>query len=220
MSPLPETRISLILRLAGTSDVQAWQEFADLYAPAVYGLAMRRGLQPADAEDVTQEVLFGVARAVERFEPNPERASFRTWLSHIARNMITDFLRRRSRKATPSSLDESGSDAADPSPSIDLLEEQAFESEYRMAVFQLAARHVRARVSDSNWQAFYRTNVQNEDLATVAESLGMPLGNLYVARSRIVKMLREETARLQQQYGEGLELQLAQETPLEQGGAS
>jgi len=98
MPPLPETRISLVLRLAGSSDVQAWQEFAELYAPAIHGLAIRRGLQPADAEDVTQEVLFGVARAIERFQPDSERASFRTWLSRIARNLIVDFIRRRSRQ--------------------------------------------------------------------------------------------------------------------------
>ena len=65
MQYFPETRVSLILRLAKPTDVQAWQEFLDVYVPALYSMARRRGLQPADAEDVAQETLFAVARAAE-----------------------------------------------------------------------------------------------------------------------------------------------------------
>lgn len=194
MPPLPETRISLVLRLAGSSDVQAWQEFAELYAPAIYGLAIRRGLQPADAEDVTQEVLFGVARAIERFQPDSERASFRTWLSRIARNLIVDFMRRRERQPA------TGDPIVEESQQL-IQEEQGFELEYRNAIFQLAARRVKNRVNRGTWQAFWRSTIEHDSMETVAAELDMTLGNLYVARSRVVKLLREEAARLQRVYG-------------------
>ncbi|MEC8555265.1 MAG: hypothetical protein VXZ82_09705 [Planctomycetota bacterium] len=42
MPQLPETRISLVLRIAGSSDVQAWQEFAELYEQAIYGVVCNR----------------------------------------------------------------------------------------------------------------------------------------------------------------------------------
>lgn len=66
MSRFPETRISLILRLAAAQDVEAWREFTAIYAPAVYATARRRGLQSADAEDFIQELLLAVARAAGR----------------------------------------------------------------------------------------------------------------------------------------------------------
>ena len=73
MSPIPDTRISLILRLAAAEDVEAWREFAAVYAPAVLALARRRGLQAADAEDFLQELLLAVARAAGQTGPGQMR---------------------------------------------------------------------------------------------------------------------------------------------------
>ncbi len=193
MNNFPETRVSLILRLAQPTDVQAWQEFSDVYAPALYSMCRRRGLQPADAEDVAQETLFAVARAIERFEPNHERARFRTWLARIARNMIADFcngkLKRPLTQLISDSWLQSASNASrstlDP---IDL----EFTHEYRTALFQLAARRVQARVSAITWQAFHDTSIDLKPAEETAKRLNMPLGNLYVAKCRVLKLLREE----------------------------
>ena len=67
MSHSPETRASLLLRLADRADEAAWQEFAKIYTPVVYRLALRRGLQHADAEDLSQQVLASVAKAIDRW---------------------------------------------------------------------------------------------------------------------------------------------------------
>ena len=57
------TRASLIARLGDPEDRAAWQEFVELYGGLVYGFARKRGLQDADAADLTQEVFLAVARA-------------------------------------------------------------------------------------------------------------------------------------------------------------
>lgn len=200
MSKFPETRISLILRLGANADVQAWQEFAEIYAPALHRLALRKGLQPSDADDVTQEILFGVARAIERFEPDENRASFRTWLARIARNLIADFCRNRARRpllqADSAFLNERAqSDYVTEDPF-----DAEFESEYQIAVFQLAARNVRKRVSQQTWQAFELTAVEGQDVQDVCSILEMALGSIYVARCRVLKMLRQEVKRLQSSH--------------------
>lgn len=200
MTPFPETRISLILRLAEWPDVQAWQEFAEIYAPAIYGLALRKGLQNADAEDVTQNVLFGVAQAIERFQPDNDRASFRTWLSRIARNLIAEFCRRRGRMPGAVTTSDSWLRAIEQPAQHSTTLDEAFEREYRQATYQLAARYVQSRVGPGTWQAFYRTTIELQSTETAAQQLGMSVGGVYVARSRVLKMLREEAEELADTY--------------------
>ncbi|MFN3194179.1 MAG: RNA polymerase sigma factor [Aureliella sp.] len=204
MAKFPETRISLIVRLAGQEDVEAWQEFAEIYAPSLYGLSLRCGLQPADAEDVTQEVLFGVARAIHRFDVDRERAAFRTWLTRIARNLIADHFRRRSRPTEAhEGLDELNCPSDSEAP--DEAFQKEFEQEYRATLFHHASRRIRERVGESHWSAFQQTAIKGELPKSVAEILGMSLGHLYVVRSRVLKMLRLEVQRLERLYGEGLD---------------
>ena len=75
MASFPDTRASLILRIADARNARAWDEFAHLYQPVVYRLARQRGFQHADAEELVQEAMLSVARAVERFRRSPLRAA-------------------------------------------------------------------------------------------------------------------------------------------------
>ena len=84
MDDSPATRRSLIVKLRDPADSAAWGEFVAIYEPLIYRLARRKGLQDADARDVCQEVFQAVARAIDRWEP--DRGSFRGWLSRIAQS--------------------------------------------------------------------------------------------------------------------------------------
>lgn len=76
MSQFPNTRHSLLIRLQGREDQQAWREFLEIYEPVVYRLARRRGLQHADAQDVTQDVLASIAASIGRWDPDPRGDGF------------------------------------------------------------------------------------------------------------------------------------------------
>lgn len=197
MSPFPDTRISLILRLAAAEDVEAWREFAAVYAPAVFALARRRGLQPADAEDFLQELLLAVARAAGRWQPDNSRARFRTWLYRVARNLLADHFARRAA-AAPVQTDAPTSAGqlvgrVESDPSVDA----EFELEYRRALFHRAAALVRQRVSEVTWEAFAATAIDAVPAGAVSSRLGISTGNVYVARSRVMKLLRQEVERLE-----------------------
>jgi len=214
VAKFPETRISLILRLAHPDDVAAWQEFVDIYAPAIYALATRKGIQPVDAEDLTQEALFGIARAIDRFRPDSDRAKFRTWLNCIVRNVVADYFAGRAKRPISQSLSDSWLRQATRSDAYQGKHEEheAFELETRQAMFRLAAVRIRGRVSATQWEAFEATAVHHRAADEVARELNLSLGNLYVARCRVLKLLRAEVERLARHHS-GSHTHVSQELP-------
>jgi RNA polymerase sigma-70 factor (ECF subfamily) len=188
------TRASLILRLQDARDMAAWEEFASIYSPAIYRVAISRGLQPADAENLVQEVLASVARSVSQWLNRTERGGFRRWLLTIARNELVDMLTLRATR--PLGRDGETAEhflAAIPAPS-ELS--GAIEMEYQRAVFQWAAEQVQHAVDDVNWKAFWMTSVEGLSVEQVATELKIQPGQIYCSRSRIMAKIKK----LVQQY--------------------
>ena len=185
MGDAPSTSPSLIVRLRKGGDAEAWRHFVRVYAPLIHGFARRRGLQDADAADLTQEVLRGVHGRVDALDYDPARGSFRGWLFTIARRQLATFLERRRRRPevseTTASLDARV--AAD--------EEDVWEREYQRHVFSWAADQVRPAVAEATWQAFWLTAVEGQTGRAVAERLGMTAAAVYLARDRVTARLRE-----------------------------
>jgi RNA polymerase sigma-70 factor (ECF subfamily) len=191
MSDAPATRPSLLVRLRDSQDERAWAEFVEIYHPLIYKLARQRGLQDADAADLVQEVFRAVAVAVSRYDPDPDKGSFRGWLSTIARNLIVNLLRARRRQFQGSGeTDIIELLEAQPAP---ICEESAiFDAEYRRRLLAWAAERVRGEFTDSAWQAFWRSAVDGHPPKDVAKALGMTLGTVYQYKSRIVVRIRHE----------------------------
>lgn len=183
----PETRESLIARLPNHADTAAWEEFVQLYEPLIYGIGRRHGLQPTDAADLVQEVFLAVAGSIHRFEPDEHRGRFRTWLFQVARNQALLRLRalRVHDRVTGGGEGVSLDDCADPR-----YPENEFDIAFRRRAFRWAARRVRETVQQTTWDAFAKTTIDCHPPAHVAETLGIPIGSVYLARSRVMGRLK------------------------------
>ena len=183
-SQVPDTRNSLILRLPDKQDVEAWDQFVAIYEPLIYRLARSRGLQDADAREIVQEVLLAVSDAVGRWNPDPELGRFRDWLFGIARNLMIKFLTRRKHRPLGTG-DSAVADLLNQQIDTDSTESALFDLEYRREVFRWAAGRVRGQVASRTWRAFWLTSIDGQPICHVAESLGLTVGAVHVARSRV-----------------------------------
>jgi RNA polymerase sigma factor (sigma-70 family) len=189
MAEFPETRVSLIARVRDPRDGVAWEEFVAVYLPMVRGYCVRRGLQEADAVDVTQDVMAAVSRAVRNFEYDPRRGGFRNWLFTSTRNQLGAFFEQKARRRDEGTGRTSIQEMLRQQP--DDAEEQEWDREYRQHLFEWAARQVRAEFEGATWKAFVLVAVEGRPAAEAAEALGLSPNAVYVARSRVLSRLRD-----------------------------
>jgi RNA polymerase sigma-70 factor (ECF subfamily) len=187
--------VTLLGRLRSTpDDPAAWAEFVDSYGRKILIWCRAWGLQEADAQDVTQNVLLKLARRMRDFRYDPGQ-SFRAWLKTLAHHAWQDFLTAQ-RKPGRGTGDEAVLErlaAIEAGDDLARRLDEAFDQE----LLQEAAARVRLRVEPRTWEAFQLLAVENSSGAQVAGHLGMKVATVFVARSKVQKMLREEVARLE-----------------------
>jgi RNA polymerase sigma-70 factor (ECF subfamily) len=184
------TRPSLLLRVRNVKDAEAWRQFVALYAPLVYGWVRRRGLQDADAADVTQEVFQRVSRAIQTLDYDPRRGSFRGWLFTLTRYTLHNFLARQKQP-------ERGTGDRDVRALLETLpdrsdDEAIWDRDYERHVFTWAVKRVRPQFQESSWRAFWEIAMEGKAGERVARELGMTVGAVYVAKCRVQARLRAE----------------------------
>ena len=190
MDEVPDTRPSLLVRLCDSKDDRAWTEFTAIYSPLLYRFACRKGFQDADAADLVQEVLRAVASAVDHWDPDPCKGSFRNWLFRIARNMMLNLAASERRHPRSTGLEEiQWLLEARPSPSPE--DTALFEAEFKRQLFRWAAERVRGEFRGTTWAAFWETGVEGKKAEVVAANLGMSIGAVYMAKSRVVARIRQ-----------------------------
>jgi RNA polymerase sigma factor (sigma-70 family) len=188
MKNAPITRPSLLLRLRDVEDIEAWREFVRLYTPLVFSHCTHRGLQEADAADVAQEVMHVAAQAMPEFQYDSQRGKFRGWLLQTTRHRLYKFFARHHRAVQPTS-ETSIERFIEQEPGAD--EQARWDEDYRQRLFDWAAEKARPEFQPATWDAFWLTAVEAVSVKEVAARLGISVGAVYIARSRVIARLRE-----------------------------
>ncbi|HZZ26744.1 MAG TPA: sigma-70 family RNA polymerase sigma factor [Pirellulales bacterium] len=191
---LPTTRATLLSRLRhDPSNKDAWEDFVEQYGRHVFRWCRQWGLQDADAEDVTQEILLKLARKLRDFDYNPN-SSFRGWLKTVAHHAWRDFADNR-RVVRPMGDEQMWKLLKSVEAREDLVRklEEAFDFE----LLEAAKVQVRLRVAPHTWEAFRLVAIEGLPVAEVAAKVHLQVAMVYVAKSKVQKMLQEEIRKLE-----------------------
>jgi RNA polymerase sigma factor (sigma-70 family) len=190
----PRTSATLLGRLRQfPPDQAAWAQFADRYGHKIYGWCRRWHLQEADAEDVTQAVLLKLADKMRAFEYDSGR-SFRAWLKTVTRHAWLDTAAARN-----AAVAAGGSQAVELLHAVEAREDlvERLGEEFDQELFDEATARVRVRVTPRTWEAFERTALRGESGAEAGKEIGMKVATVFVARSKVQKMLQDELRKLE-----------------------
>lgn len=193
------TSTTLLTRLRDVADTEAWTDFVNRYSPAVFGWCRNNSLQDSDAADVTQQVLLKLVTTMQTFEYDQHRGSFRGWLKTVTANTVKDLARqwqRRHVKATGDTVTAEQLNSISDPGALDDLSDQ-IEAQYRHELLKEAEARVKIRVKSATWDAWHRTAVDLQKVSEVAVAVGMSVSEVYVAKSRVNKMMREEVQRME-----------------------
>jgi RNA polymerase sigma-70 factor (ECF subfamily) len=160
-----------------------------LYYPMVYGWCRQAGLQPDDSSDVCQEVFRGVASGIVNFRREQLGDTFRGWVRRITQRRIIDHRQRQQMRP-----DAVGGDTAQKRwlELVDSLTEQPSSLRSEPHLVRSVLDLVRNEFESRTWDAFWRTAVEGQPVAEVAKELGITANAVYLAKSRVLRRLREE----------------------------
>ena len=183
------THTTLLSRLSEGVDPAAWKEFHDRYLELIRGFAVRYGLQPADCDDVAQEVLLTLSRSMDGFAYDPERGKFRSYLKTVALRIIFRILRQKRDQRVLGDVDtvERGASA---DPEVEAL----WEEEWRRYHVRQAMTRLETEFNERDRLAFSQYVVKGRPPARTAEELGMSMDQVYQAKSRMMKRLSQMIA--------------------------
>jgi RNA polymerase sigma-70 factor (ECF subfamily) len=196
MNSIPPTQPTLLVRIRDASDQEAWGRFVDLYAPLVYSFLRKRGLQDADAADLTQDVLRQVSVKAKSLEYDAKRGSFRGWLFTVVQNRLTDHWRKEGRR-------EHGSGDTDAQHLLKDIPQRGsmdgsteWDADYERQLFHYAANIIRQDFTPATWQAFWLTAVEGLSGPDVAQKLNLTVAAVYLAKGRVMKRLKDQVSLL------------------------
>ena len=182
--PGVDTPLSLLERLMTPDNEEAWREASDLYEPLIRRWVGRLVPQP-DIDDITQEVLKALFKALPDFRHNGRKGAFRAWLRRITIHRVRRHW--RNRRPTAAQLSDAR-DLEDPRSELSRL----WDEEHDRYVLRSLLERVRPEFDDRTWDIFQRVVFGGCSPGEIATDLGCSPNVVYIAKSHVLRRLRLE----------------------------
>lgn len=183
------TQPSLLSQVRDPQNQQAWSQFERKYRDLLLCYATRRGLQPADAEDVRQQVMLNLSKYLRDFKYDGNRGRFRSYLGRMVRHAVAQHFAKRKEGEIPidtriqaalSDDDASRADAA--------WEEEWTNHHYRMAM-ETICKQVEPRTA-----SVFDRFVAGESAEKIAADAGMSVDAVQKIKQRMRDRLAKQIA--------------------------
>ncbi|HEY5654118.1 MAG TPA: RNA polymerase sigma factor [Pontiella sp.] len=195
---LYQTRATLIERVQNQQDEKSWEEFVHIYRRYIYAIIRSMNISEHDAEDILQQVLLKLWNSLPEMNCGKIKR-FRSWLSTITKNCVTDFIRKRTRDANR--LEKAGKDEtlsylkAIRLPEINDIAER----EWEFHLTNLALENIEPLFSGKAVDAF-RLTLQGKSIEEVAKELNLKENSVYRLKNRVKERLIQEVKHLRMMY--------------------
>ena len=192
-----KTRATLIQRVQNQHDEASWEEFVHVYRRYIYAIIRSMNISEADTEDILQQVLINLWKSLPKMDYEKINR-FRSWLSTVTKNCVTDFIRKRSRDATR--LEKAGKDdtltylKTIRLPEIDAIAER----EWEIHLTNLALENIEPLFSGKAIDAF-RLTLEGKSVEEIAQKLDLKENSVYRLKNRVKERLIEEIVQLREE---------------------
>lgn len=195
---LTRTTTQLLESLRDSSNDELWTQFDERYRPVLAAFARDQGLSLEDAAEVAQLTLAQFAADYRAGRYDRTRGRLSSWIIGIARNRVVDSARVRQRQRM-----NRGESALINLPDEQTLT-QSWENARRRVIFERALEMLRTdtRMGERTIRAFELCAIRNIPAEAAAIDCQMTVGDVYVAKNRAIKKLREIVATLTQEFDE------------------
>ena len=197
------TRHSLLVRLKNWEDADSWKEFFEIYWRLIYGVAIKSGLTDVEAQEVVQETVIAVSKKMPEFNYDPSVGSFKGWLLHMTRWRITDQFRKRRHEAGRLPQDANSTTRTSPIEQIPdpagINLESIWDEEWHTNLLEVAIDKVKQKVKPKQYQIFDLYVVKKWPVQKITRTLGVSLGQVYLAKHRVSALLKKEIKTLERQ---------------------
>ncbi len=188
---MPPTSVSLLERLRSQPDAESWRRLVELYTPLIHGWLRRHAVAPADADDLTQDVMAVVVRELPNFEHNHRPGAFRNWLRTITVHRLR--MLWRSRQNRPAATGDSDflqmlDQLEDPHSGLSRLWDREHDEHVARRLMELAE----PQFEPTTWRAFRRVVLDGVKAAVAAAELQLSVNAVLLAKSRVLSRLRQE----------------------------
>ena len=191
------TRETLLERIKDQSDSHAWEDFTLCYESFIHSVVYKMNISTNDREDLVQNILLKVWKAMPNFDFDKTKAKFRTWLSHVIKNTVIDFYRKK-KLSSKEIQNESIDIAEDPNCSI----ESMIEKEWQIHVTKLAMNNIASKFTKRAVNAF-KMHLNGEPIDKISLQLKIKENSAYRLISRVKKYFILEINNLKENLEKG-----------------